>query len=403
LTESKYVFLLNITDNLFSFVIFLFLAREFSTYIYGEIITLLTLSTIFRVVFDLGLPHFIQRDVSLNKDNSSKLISNVYALNILFIFVFLSLITGYKFLFLKPSIDIFLLLIIAVFIYIGFINDINNKALSGFFDFKKQFFTFLISRVFTVIFFLIGLYVIGFDLNSLLLVLVIGLILNFVLTTYNLMDKGVAISFRFLDFGYIRSILKTTLPLGIAVIINFLYNKVDVMLIAWIRNYSDVAIYNIGYGIYKTSSLAYSFILVPAFSSVAALSMDKHAVKDIFNKYWKIISVICIAVGAVLFIISNPLISVLYGKSYADSSLILRILTFGILGMGLNNLTGVIINGLGAFKVVMYITLSALVLNVVLNLLFILNYGIIASSIITVITEWYIFCFELYYVIKILK
>ncbi len=58
--NSKYVLLINIADRLFSFVIFLLLARKFSPEDYGQIVTLFTLTTVFVTIFDLGLPIFLQ-------------------------------------------------------------------------------------------------------------------------------------------------------------------------------------------------------------------------------------------------------------------------------------------------------------------------------------------------------
>jgi O-antigen/teichoic acid export membrane protein len=58
---------------------------------------------------------------------------------------------------------------------------------------------------------------------------------------------------------------------------------------------------------------------------------------------------------------------------------------------------------MGYFKVVMYITLYGFIINIVLNLFFIPLYGIKAASVVSVVTEYFIFFMQYYYLKKILK
>jgi O-antigen/teichoic acid export membrane protein len=51
----------------------------------------------------------------------------------------------------------------------------------------------------------------------------------------------------------------------------------------------------------------------------------------------------------------------------------------------------------------MWATLYGLIINVILNILFIPLYGIIAASVNTVITEYIIFFLEFYFLWKVLK
>jgi len=113
--------------------------------------------------------------------------------------------------------------------------------------------------------------------------------------------------------------------------------------------------------------------------------------------------IISILVSILLFFSSFFIVKFLYTDKYYDSILVIKILSFALIGLGLNNLTGVILNGLGLFKENMYVTLTGLILNVIFNIIFIPMYGIIASALITIFTEYYIFIGDLFFIKRKLK
>ena len=126
----------------------------------------------------------------------------------------------------------------------------------------------------------------------------------------------------------------------------------------------------------------------------------KRAVKIFLKKYSIIIVSVTVLIAVFLFIFSDILIRSLYGEKYKDSGLILKILTPAIILMGLNNLTGNILNALGLFRENMFVTLTGLIFNITANIIFLKHYGIIASAIITVLTELVILSGDYYYINK---
>ena len=402
ISESKYVFFINVSDRLFSFVIFLILARNFSYENYGEVITVFTVATIFSTILDLGFPAYLQRGISIDKLNSSAIFTNVFVIYLFNFLPFLILcfLTSH---FIYSNIPINIFGVICIAMYISSLVNVCNKSLSGMFNFKSQFITFIISRSFIVIFFITGLYLIKFDLNSLLAVILIGFFLHLVLQLWFLDTNGINLKLRSFEIKFSKFIIKSTIPLGIAIIINFLYDKIDILLLSKILDFTKVAGYNIAYGLYKTSSLAFSFILVSGYSRVSFLSRNKKGVFLFLKKYFYILCVICVITAFILIIFSHFIIQLFYSSRYEESIPVLKVLSVGILAFGLNNLTGIILNGIGMYKTVMYITLFGLLVNVILNILFIPKFGIMAAAAITVITEYFVFFFEFYYLKKILN
>lgn len=401
-SESKYVLLLNITDKLFSFAIFLLLARKFSTDTYGQVVAIITLSTVFITIFDFGLPIFLQREISLNNSIGSNVFSKVFTISLIFFIGYLTLNSLYFIIFYE-GISPVLFIIILLMMYIASLVTLINKALSGLGNFKSQFISFFIPRLLVALFFIIGLFYYPLGLNVLLFGLLIGILINMVLVFINLRKAGIKFSLEHFSVIEAKSIIKLSLPLGLAVIFNFLYDKIDVLLISKILDFTEVAFYNIGYGLFKASAISFSFLLVPGFTKVSSAGKDKIKIKEFFGEYFKIILVICILLSIVIFFTAEFIITSLYTERFSDSVIILKILALGITAVGLNNLTGTVLNGMGYYKTVMYITLYALILNVLLNFLLLSKYGILAAAVLTVITETFIFFTEYYYLRKILK
>ena len=364
--------------------------------------TLLTLMAVIIAVFDLGLPIFLQREISMDPLLAAEILSKVLATGLI-LFVFY-LITGFALLeLLYPGIPLMLFIITAVMMYSSSLVTLCNKALSGLNDFKSQFSAFLVPRILIIGSFAAGIYILHASLNRLMLVFALGVMLNLLLVLRSLKKANIRFSIKHFSFQSSFAVIKLSIPLGLAVVFNFLYDKIDVLLISKLADFSQAAFYNVGYGLFKSSSLAFSFLLVPALTQVASIREVKEEIAEFFSEYFFIISIICAIGTVIVYVLSGPLVTVLYSEKFASSVPVLRVLALGIPAMGLNNLAGVTLNGMGYFKVVMYITLYALVFNAVLNIAFIPVYGIMAPSVLTVLTEYFILITELYYLRKILR
>jgi O-antigen/teichoic acid export membrane protein len=104
-----------------------------------------------------------------------------------------------------------------------------------------------------------------------------------------------------------------------------------------------------------------------------------------------------------LYFFAEFLINFFYTNKFSESAPVLKVLSFAVIAIGLNNLTGIIINGIGLFKAVMYVTIMATIINVLINIITIPVYGIIAAAWVTVITEYIILIFEIYILSKALR
>ena len=399
-SESKYVLFYNVFDRLFYFLFFLLIARNYPLETYGELITIFTLSSIVSLMFDLGISYHLQREISRSPEDKNVYFNLAMRLNLfLFIpYILTSLLLYYSLV--NNLLIVFLIIIIINFV----ISQVNicNKALSAVKNFKYQFDASFYPKIIFVILFVVLVFAVKASLVLLLLCLLIFLILNLVLAMILCSKEGLYIKRSNVSRQY-YSFLKLSFPLGLAIIINLLYDKIDILLVSKLTSFTEAGIYNAAYSIFKASSLGFSFILTKGFSEFSEISDNNDMFKKFLFKYAKVITVICIAISVVLFFIPQIFVVFLYSSKFNDSGDILKILSLALIGLGLNNLLGTALNGRGEYKAVMFITLSALILNIVLNIIFIPVYGIKAAASITVLTEWFILAGEIIYIINLLN
>ena len=296
-----------------------------------------------------------------------------------------------------------LIIIIALTVYFFSLGNIFSKALSGLGLFKNIFFSLLVSRIYILIFVVLALLIYSPGLNEIFLITLSGSAVQIAIL-YNFTKKNNLISITgFFDFKKSYSLLKFASPLGLAVLFNFLYDKIDILIISKLTDYDQVAFYNIGYGIFKTSTLAYSFIFISGFTRISYIGRSKKAVSLFFKKYFFILFKICLVISIILFLFPDFLVKFIYTDKLAEAAPVLSILSFAVFGLAFNNLTGIMMNGLGMYKSNMYITFTGLILNILLNILLIPEYGIKAAAAVTVVTEYYIFISGYLLILKYIK
>lgn len=397
--ENKYPVYINILERAFFFIVFLIIARVYPSDSYGQLITIFSLANIFVIIFDLGIPLLIQKELSSGNKVSNNFTGNAIAISIALFPVYLFLLWTYQILFF-PEFPFWLFASTAVLVYLFSFSNLLNKALSGIRNFYSQYRALLYSRVLTLCAILIFSLLFNADLTFLILLLTVGAIIHITGLLISLKNNNVCINPLTARFKIASRILKMSVPLGLAVLFNFLYDKIDIILISKLTDFENVAFYNIGYSVYKSSSLLYSFLFITGLSRISYLSKNKKAVRLFYKKYLFILLPVCLVSSLILYFFGGILISILYTDKFSGSEIILRILSFAVIGLALNNLTGVILNGLGMFRQNMNVTLAGLILNILLNIFFIPVYGIAGAAVITVFTEYFIFAGDYLYLKK---
>jgi O-antigen/teichoic acid export membrane protein len=391
-----------ISERAFFFIVFLLIAREYPTEIYGELVTVFSIANIFIILFDLGLPILLQREISVSKADSPEFFSNVFGISLLtFPVYFITTLVYCHYFFSNISYGLTFVTVCAVYVFS--ISNLLTRTLIALNDFKNQFIPLLLSRSFILILVLPAVYFFKINLTFLLFILLSGALMQAALLIKNIKSNNLYLSFTKINFSKIKSVIRLSFPLGLAVLFNFLYDKIDIVLISKLTDFNETAYYNVGYGIFKASAVTYTFLFSSGLTRISYISRNKKAVRLFFKKYSLMLIYISLLLTLLLFFGAGIIINLIYTSKFNHSVLVLQILSFAAIGLSLNNLTGVILNGLALYKKNMIVTLIGLIINVILNLIFIPEYGIIAAAIVTVITEYFIFFGDYFFIGIFLK
>ncbi|MBI2017938.1 oligosaccharide flippase family protein [Candidatus Daviesbacteria bacterium] len=190
------------------------------------------------------------------------------------------------------------------------------------------------------------------------------------------------------DFKYTLDLFAKTWPIGTTLFLNMIYFRIDSFLLAFYRNLSEVGIYNLAYQFFQTA------LVLPIFIMNAYYPI-------LIKSYAGLKSAILILLGIsflgiiLTFIISPLLIGMLAGEGFEGSILSLRILSLGFPGFFISALLMWILVAEGKYKLLLKFYTSTLILNLILNLIFIPQYSYVAASWVTVISEYFVLLLQI--------
>jgi len=148
-------------------------------------------------------------------------------------------------------------------------------------------------------------------------------------------------------------------------------------------------------GIYSVSvNIVIAFIFIPMMycNSIYPLlsrffKNSKKTLVIAYERSFKYLSILGIAVAFGIYALSEKIILFLYGTDYSESVSVLAILSIFLLLKFVNPLSGLVLISINKQKSRLFSQGSSALLNIVLNIFLIPLYGIIGAAIATILTE----------------
>jgi O-antigen/teichoic acid export membrane protein len=359
-----YVLLINVLEKAAFFLIFLLFARVFDLREYGKIITVFAFSNILNSVFEFGFPFYFQREAATNIGSAGQEMGTVISFKLVLYGVFLPIPILYFYF--NVNADSLTVLILATAIYLFSIGSLLNSILFGLRDYRKAFHFLSMSRLcllLTAVLFSFLKSGAGLILLSFVLA---GLVHTIFL--FRFLQRSELTKFKMnLDFGVLMKVLRSSLPIGAGILFVWIYDKVDILLIQRVISFEAVGLYSAAYSLYKISQVFCSIVLLPAYSVFSNRFSTKGFVKksDLRDNGLALLLLAIIFI-LVFSLLSEILITTLYGQKFAEAAGLLSIICFAIPGLFLNNFTGIISNAIYQEKIPMFGTGIGVAANVLL-------------------------------------
>ena len=372
--------------KLLGFLFTIFLARELGPALYGVYFYSLTLFGIVSALTDLGLARLVFRDLSVDDKRTQNYLTGIVALSaavtfplIILIIVLISLIDrNYN----RTLIASIMLVAVLPYTLGSIFASILNAQ-------EKMKLTALATFLLNLIFIMLAVLLLSFNLS------VLGVAFAFSLAHFIYLvflykqvrlNKDLAIQ---INVTYWQSTLKRSLPYGILAALGLVYFRMDSIILTLMKGEVVTGYYGAAFRFLDAIHIIPLTIMTAFFPKMARL--HQVSVLNLKKLYFKIlILMVCLAVPVtfILFFGASLVIKTLYGNEFANSVIALKILSFTTIFMFLHvpgaHLLFASEKNLGK---VIFLSFFTVGFNILGNILFIPTYGLVASSVMTLLSE----------------
>ena len=188
-----------------------------------------------------------------------------------------------------------------------------------------------------------------------------------------------------IDKTFLKNFLKETWPMGVYMILFSGYDRaVDSVLIKQMIGVTDLAYYGLAYKIYGNLIQPAYFLINSVFPLMSGKTENK---RKLFWQTTGLMFLGALIVAPTIYLLSPVIIKVLAGGEFVASIKILRILLVAMVFAYLGHLVGFTLIAKGKQKIILFIGIISLIVNIGGNLLFIPRFGIVGAAWVTVVTE----------------
>lgn len=182
-------------------------------------------------------------------------------------------------------------------------------------------------------------------------------------------------------------LIKTTWPIGTALIFNLIYFRVDVLILSYSRSSSEVGLYGLAYQFFEAALSIPIFFANALYPLLAKLYLENQ--KEYTNqvKKWSAILILISLMLTACLMVASYLIPLLYDARFSGSQSALIILSTGMPFFFLSALLWHLLIIRNQQKLLIFVYLLGGIFNLVVNLKFIPIFGITGASVVTVLSE----------------
>ncbi|MBU2577420.1 oligosaccharide flippase family protein [Patescibacteria group bacterium] len=371
-----------------SFLTTAFLTRKFGSEGYGNYVFLTSFVLIFVGLSDMGTTTISIRESSVHREKIKETFNNLLGLR-LFLSLIAVLILNLLVIFLPQFSNLRLEAIIASSVIVFLILRTTTQAV---FQTYFRLDTASLLEIISSFVFLLAIYF-SFQLfntySSLLLLMIFW--------SFSALVSGVAGLFLVkkyfslqieIDREKIKKLLKESFPLGIYLLVYSVYDRgIDSFIIKSFSGSSAVGFYGLAYKIHGNLILGAAFLMNSLFPYLSSLKDKGTKIKETFRKAYTILFVSGITILFFGLFLSPFIIKIVGGEGFSPAINALRILLWATFFSYLNHLNGYLMVAIGKQDKLLSFSLISLLVNLILNLIFVPKFSFLAAAFVTVITE----------------
>jgi O-antigen/teichoic acid export membrane protein len=200
-------------------------------------------------------------------------------------------------------------------------------------------------------------------------------------------DYGLKVNNWKFDKVLAKDIMRNSWPLLLSSAAGFIYLKIDQVMIGSMLGSREVGIYAAAVKLVDIWYFIPAIICTSLFPAIinakkTSLKMYKSRLKN----FYILMAIIPIVMAIPIMLLAKPIILTIFGNSYLESVSILKIYIWSSFGLFLSFAVNQYLMSENKVMVIFWLNFIAMVLNIVLNLIFIPMYGIVGSAWATLIS-----------------
>lgn len=190
-------------------------------------------------------------------------------------------------------------------------------------------------------------------------------------------------------FSYLwHNVLKPALPFAVLNLFTIIYFRSGTLMLGALTGHEElVGYYNAGYRLVESFMLFPTIIVAPIYPVISRNREDAEQVKRVIIEAARILLLIGVSVGFLIFLFRDRATLLLFGKGYRLASASVGLLALTMIPISLNFGAGTLVAALGRQGKSNIFVLIVTVMNLVLNYFMILRLGVLGAVLTTVITE----------------
>jgi O-antigen/teichoic acid export membrane protein len=175
-------------------------------------------------------------------------------------------------------------------------------------------------------------------------------------------------------------LLRLALPLGGTLLVNYLYFRLDVLLLSWLRSDSDVGLYGLAYRVVEALMVLPSYLMLALFPEIARQSENRDRLRSLVTPALAAMQAFALPVAGLTAIFASQIVNLVGGAEYAGAAPVLRILMLALAISYLNGVYGNALLALGRQGRLFWLSVLVLAGNIGLNLALIPPFGVTGAA-----------------------
>jgi O-antigen/teichoic acid export membrane protein len=384
--NTRFLFLANVATSLLGFFSLTITGRYLGAELFGALSLAVAFTTMFAIISDLGLGTLTVREVARDKALVGKYIGNTAVMRALLATLTFGIIALAAVLFGYSQQTVLVICIVGLSVITSSFVAMYNAAFQAFEIMKYT----SIGLVLNSAIFLSGVAIAAkLGLGVLVfasLYLVVGVITLFY--SWAIFRLKLGPTRLEIDRAFWRPTIQMALPFALTSIFVTVFYWIDSILLSVLKGIEVVGWYNAAYRLMIVLVIVPQVVNLAVLPAMSRFYVDAKAslllARDTYFRYMVIIGV---PIGIAVTFLADKIILFIFGAGYANSIIALQILVWSSVFIFLGSPFGRFLESSNRQLTITKVAIICMVANVALNLILIPPFGLVAASVVTVVTE----------------